>query len=228
MGQFFWIFSDQSSYFAWLWVHTWFNPVSSPVWVHPSAKMDSSAEAYEKVDITYYGVAPTPFLTPEEPFCTCVVREVFLPQEWEICNLFISYLIRTQLLFAPCCCSVVSDSATPWTAAHKASLSLTLSLLKLMSIELVMPSNRFIFCRPLLLLPSIFHSIRVFSNESALHIRWPKYWRFSIFASVIIFILEYLSIGDRFQLLSLGPVYLLPQYKCNYSMYSPLWLVSLT
>ena len=64
---------------------------------------------------------------------------------------------------------------------HQASLSITnsWSLLKLMSIELVMPSNHLILCRPLLLLPSIFPSIRVFSNESALHIRWPKYWSFS-------------------------------------------------
>ena len=65
---------------------------------------------------------------------------------------------------------------TPWTAAHQASLSFTISwsLLKLMSIESVMPSNHLILCRPLLLLPSIFPSIRVFSNESALRIRWPK------------------------------------------------------
>ena len=70
---------------------------------------------------------------------------------------------------------------TPWTAAHQASLSITdsWSLIKLMSIELVMPSNHLILCRPLLLPSSIFQSIRVFSNESVLHIRWPKYWRFS-------------------------------------------------
>ena len=71
--------------------------------------------------------------------------------------------------------------ATPWTTAHQASLSITNSQSppKPMSIELVMPSNHLILCRPLLLLPSIFPSIRVFSNESALHIRWPKYWSFS-------------------------------------------------
>ena len=71
---------------------------------------------------------------------------------------------------------------TPWTAACQASLCITnsWSLLKLVSIELVMPSNHLILCRPLLLLPSIFPSIRVFSNESALHIRWPKYWSFSL------------------------------------------------
>ena len=70
---------------------------------------------------------------------------------------------------------------TPWTAACQASLSITnsQSLLKLMCIELVMPSNHLILCHPLLLLPSIFPSIRVFSNESVLHIRWTKYWSFS-------------------------------------------------
>ena len=72
--------------------------------------------------------------------------------------------------------------ATPWTAACNASLSITnsQSLVKLMSIESVMPSNLLILCHPLLLLPSIFPSIRVFSNESVLHIRQPKYWSFSI------------------------------------------------
>src|SRR5574337_513211 len=71
--------------------------------------------------------------------------------------------------------------ATPWTTAHQASLSIinSRSLLKLMSIESVMPSNHLTLCHPLLLLPSIFPSIRVFSNESVLHIRWPKYWSFS-------------------------------------------------
>ena len=71
--------------------------------------------------------------------------------------------------------------ATPWTIARQASLSITnsWSLPKLMSIESVMPFNHLILCRPLLLLPLIFPSIRVFTNESALRIRWPKYWSFS-------------------------------------------------
>ena len=70
---------------------------------------------------------------------------------------------------------------TPWTAARQASLPFTISqsLLKLMSKESVMPSNHLLFCHPLLLLPSVFPSIRVFSSESALLIRWPKYWSFS-------------------------------------------------
>ena len=75
----------------------------------------------------------------------------------------------------------MSNSVTPWTAVRQASLSINnnWSLLKLMSIESVMPSNHLILCHPLLLLPSIFPSIKVFPNESALHIRWPKYWSFS-------------------------------------------------
>ena len=77
--------------------------------------------------------------------------------------------------------SVVSYSATLWTAACRASLSITnsCSLLKLMPIESVMPSNHLILCHPLLLSPSILPSIRVFSSESAFHIRWPKYWSFT-------------------------------------------------
>ena len=75
----------------------------------------------------------------------------------------------------------MSDSVTPWTAARQVFLSVanSQSLLKLMSIESVMPSNHLIFCHPDLLLLSVFPSIRVLSNESALHIRWPKYWSFS-------------------------------------------------
>ena len=82
--------------------------------------------------------------------------------------LFFSYLVMSKLF------------ATPWTAARQASLSFIISqsLLKLMSVESVMPSNHLMLCCPLLLLPSVFPSIRVFSNESALHIRWSKYWSF--------------------------------------------------
>ena len=77
-------------------------------------------------------------------------------------------------------CLFVSDSAAPWTAAHQVSLSIIFqSLLKLMSTELVMPSSHLTLCHPLLLLPPIPPSIRVFSNESTLRTRWPKYWSFS-------------------------------------------------
>ena len=82
-----------------------------------------------------------------------------------------------------CCCSVthIRLFVTPWTAAHLGFLSFTISqsLLKLMSIESMMPSNHLIFCHPLLFLPSIFPRIRVFSSESVLHLRWPKYQSFS-------------------------------------------------
>ena len=75
----------------------------------------------------------------------------------------------------------MSDSAVPWTAARQASLSFSVSqsLFRFMSIESVMPSNHLTLCHTLALLPSVFPSIRVFSSESVLHIRWPKYWRFS-------------------------------------------------
>ena len=82
--------------------------------------------------------------------------------------------------------SVMSDSATPWTEAHQTALPFTISqsLFKFMSIESVMPSNRLILCHPLLLLPSVFPSLRVFFSESALRIRWPKYWSFSFSISL--------------------------------------------
>ena len=75
--------------------------------------------------------------------------------------------------------SVVSHSATPWTAARQSSFTISWSLFKLMFIESVTPSNHLILCHPLLLLPSVFPSIRVFSSELALHVRWSKYWSFS-------------------------------------------------
>ena len=99
------------------------------------------------------------------------------------CNYYLDFLVIAVLTsesvqFSR---SVVSDSVTPWTTAHQASLYITnsQSLLKLMSVESVMPSNHFILCHPLLLPTSTFPRIRVFSNESALRIRWPKYWSFS-------------------------------------------------
>ena len=81
--------------------------------------------------------------------------------------------------------SVVSNSVTPWTAARQVSLSISnsQSLLKFMSVESVMPFDHLILCRPILLPPSLFPSIRVFSNESVLRIRWPKYWSFSFSVS---------------------------------------------
>ena len=120
------------------------------------------------------------------------LQGVFLIQRWNP-HLFSS----VQLL------SHVRLFVTPWTAAHQASLSITnsQSLLKLKSIELVMPSNHLILCRPLLLLPSIFPSIRVFSNESVLRIKWPKYWSFSfsisptsVYSGLISFMIDWFDL----------------------------------
>ena len=96
--------------------------------------------------------------------------------------------------------SCVRIFVTPWTAAPQASLSITntRSLLKLMSIESVMPSTHLILCRPLLLLPSNFPSIRVFSKESVLHIRWPKYWNFSFSISPSMNIQDWIVCSNPF------------------------------
>ena len=112
---------------------------------------------------------------PDSPssFCPCSSLLLFLGFRLER-----TVLLSFSSVQSPSC---VQLFATPWTTAPQASLSITnsRSLLKLMSIELVMPSNHLILCHPLLLLPSIFPSIRVFSSESALCNRWPKYWSFS-------------------------------------------------
>ena len=118
-------------------------------------------------------------------------------------------------------CSVVSDSfETPWTAAHQASLSFTISrsLLKLMCIESVMPSNHLILCHPLLLLPSIFPSIRVFSNESVLPIRRPKYWSFSFSPSK-----EYSALISWFDLLAVQATLKKSPLQHHSSKASILW-----
>ena len=119
-------------------------------------------------------------------FCLCKMV-MTLPMPWRFFFFFpglneiiVFIVLIIELFFS---CSVVSYSfVIPWTAAHQASLSFTISwsLLKLMSIELVIPSNHLILCRPLLLLPSVFPPIRVFSKESTLRIRWPKFWSFSV------------------------------------------------
>ena len=124
---------------------------------------------------------------------------------------------------------------TPWTVARQASLSFTISrsLLKLMSIESVMPSNHFIICRPLLVLPSIFPSIRVFSSESVLRIRWPKYWCFSFSISpskehpgLISFRMDWLI---SLQSKGLSRVFSIPQFKSiNSSALSFLYSPTLT
>ena len=97
-------------------------------------------------------------------------------------NIISNNLLVIAIQFRSC----VQLFATPWTAACQTSLALTISqsLLKLMSIESAMPFKHLDLCHPLLFLPSIFPSIRVFSNESALHIRWPRYWNFSFSISL--------------------------------------------
>ena len=106
----------------------------------------------------------------------------------------------------------MSNSAAPWTAACQTSLSITNShsLLRLMYIESVMPSNHFIFCHPLLLLPSVFPSIRAFSNESVLCIMWPQYWSFSFsispsneYSELISFRIDWLDLAVKGTLKSL-------------------------
>ena len=131
---------------------------------------------------------PVITLLDSELGCLCQESPEFLFTESQDENLFLHmetaisgqltqwlYISSFQLL------SHVHLFAAPWTAARQASLYITSSqsLLKLMFIELVVSSNHFILCCPLLLLPSIAPSIRVFSNESVLHIRWPSYWSFS-------------------------------------------------
>ena len=108
------------------------------------------------------------------PFIISIKQYVFL--FWSVLVLYPVILLSFVQLLSP-----VRLFVTPWTAARQASLSFTISqsLLKLMPIESVMPSNYLILCCPLLLLPSIFSSVRVISDELALHIRWPKYWSFS-------------------------------------------------
>ena len=121
---------------------------------------------------------------------------------YSLCNHFLVIFVRwfSSVQFSHW---VVSDSVTPWTAAFQASLSINNSwiLLKLMSIKLVLPSNHLILCCPLLLPPSIFPSIRVFSNESVIHIRWPKYWSFSFsinpskgYSGLISFMMDWLDL----------------------------------
>ena len=123
-----------------------------------------------------------PFLMNERALMILTSKD-----SWEDCmvNCFAlhngSLSLLTKLFSSVQSLSLVRLPATPWTAAHQASLSITNSQSppKPMSIELMMPSNHLILCRLLLLLPSIFPSIRVFSNESVIHIMWPKYWSFS-------------------------------------------------
>ena len=121
---------------------------------------------------------------PERPLSPCRIgKQQILSQTQSPCMFITKQSSITNSLVQSL--SHVWLFAISWTEAHQASLSITnsWSLLKLISIELVMPSNHLILCHPLLLLPSVFPSIWVFSNESDLHTRWPKYWSFSFSVS---------------------------------------------
>ena len=111
-------------------------------------------------------------------FAQVLLKPSLKDSEHKLASMWIEFILSFNSVLLP---SHVQLFATPWTTGHQVSMSIinSWSFLQLMSIESVMPSNHLILCRPLLLLPSIFPSIRVFSNESALHIRWPKYWSFS-------------------------------------------------
>ena len=128
----------------------------------------------------------TPFIRRQSPFPRLSRKSQMDPSFLNLHSWLISLLVLLTLCYKTRFSSAQSVScvwlfATPWTAARQASLFITnsRSLLKLMSIKSVMPSNHLILCRPLLLPPPVFPSIRVFSNESVLCIRWPKYWSFS-------------------------------------------------
>ena len=134
----------------------------------------------------------------------------FLHNLWE----FVLKKWLSDLVVAMQLLSCVQLFETPWTAACQASLSFTISrnLLKLISIESVMPSSHLILCHLLVLLPSVFPSIRVFSSESALHIRWPKYWSFSIspcseYSGLIPFRIDWTGLISLILLYILTPFY---------------------
>ena len=152
------------------------DPLEEEIAIHSSILAWKTSWTEEPVQATVHGITKShtrlnTYTAPDN----CILLPLL--SSWSV------YILK-------CISSVSSLSrvwffVTPWTVAPQASLPITNSqgLLKLMSIELVMPSNRLILCRPLLLLPSIFSSIRVFSNESVLHIRWSKYWSFSFSTS---------------------------------------------
>ena len=118
-----------------------------------------------------YHTAENSHITYSQPSIPWILSYLWIQPNCRWCNIVVVQSLSHVRIFA-----------TPWTAAHQSSLSFTISwsLLKFMSIESVMPSNHLILCCPVLLLPSIFPSVRVFPSESALCIRWPKYFSFSI------------------------------------------------
>ena len=172
--------------------------------------------------------------------CTCSSNLLVRFSHFLRCSVSPCQLSRNQPFVNQMFSSVQSLShvqffATPWTAAHQASLSITnfWSLLRLMSIESVIPSNHLILCRPLLLLPSICPSIRVFSSESFLRIRWTKYWSFSFSISPSNEYSGLISFSmDRFDLLAVQGTLksLLQQHSSKTSIfrYSAFFIVQLS
>ena len=147
-----------------------------------------------------------PYLPPEKPVCKSRSNSLELDTEQQTGSKLGKEYVKA-IYCHPACLTYMPSSvhslshvrlfATPWTTACQASLSITnsQSLPKPIYIELVMPSSHLILCRPLLLLPSIFPSIRVFSNGSALYIRWPKYWSFSFSISPSMNVQDWFPLG---------------------------------
>ena len=173
--------------------------------IHPRGGNIGSGRDISPSPLTY--LSPYKYLLiaqahPRSMFITSSSKTAFLPDY--------SYYTRTSQVTWLCSfsTSIISFSsvqllshvwlfATPWTAAHQASLFITnsQSLLKLMSVESVMPSNHLTLCCLLLLLPSVVPNVKVFSNESVLHIRWPKYWSFSFSISLPMNIQDWSPLG---------------------------------
>ena len=139
--------------------------------------------------LSQHGTETLSSLLPPLFHASFSLQSALLPNPWEVANVMLGLAIHVLIIkiWVNVAFSSVQTLShvclfmTLWTAARPFSLFVTnsQSLLKLMSIESVMPSNHLILCHPLLFLPSIFPNIRVFSNESVLHIRWPKYWSFN-------------------------------------------------
>ena len=160
-----------------------------------------------------------------------ILREVAEKNEYALSSYCVSGTVVSQSVQS---LSPVWRFVTPWTAAHQASLSITnsWSLLKLMSIESVIPSNHLILCHPLLLPPSIFPSIRVFSKESVLYIRWPKYWSLSFSISSPMNIQDWFPLGwtGWISLLSKGLSSILQHHssKASILQHSDFFIVQLS
>ena len=147
------------------WMKVWQMSVSVSLYITQGDVINNSAMRRQTI---------LPFATTWMDLEGIMLSEIHPTEKEKCCTISLTFVV-VQLL------SHIRPFVTPWTAVHQASLSLTTSwsLPKLMSIESVVPSSHLILCHLLLLLPSVFPSLGVFSNELAVHIRWPKYWNFS-------------------------------------------------